>query len=217
MPARPLTVLDACAGACSSWVLHDTAGYIDATLSAKGETHPNSTVYDDIGVNSPAANAFLASVNLPYDPMLVGEPPRPPVYFDTYPYYYDSLFSQTPADVSTCNYVTNEIAHNIAANGTGIAMQEFPLGIDEQNVTQTLFVTFKTQVLLDALNLLGIGLGSNLVAGVYMEYSAANDTVRIFGTAIGVMVFQVNGTYENADGAAALLQHDQPRARPRGD
>ena len=152
---RPYTVLDYCEGACTVLAELNPEAIANLTLSAKAEIHPNSTLYDDIGLDSAQVNAWLDNVNLDYSPDYIGITDRRD-YFDP---YYGWEYGPSLRQFSTCNYYTNLVAHDIAVNGTGIAMAADALNVRQPNVTSALFVSFKTDLLVSVLNGFGIALG----------------------------------------------------------
>lgn len=180
---RPYTVLDFCHGPCSQMYEHGIISPLD-NITAKAECHPNSTVYDDLLINTTNLNAFLASVNFTYNASNVG----PDEYYSYGPGYGDMDSDQT-RDIDVCNYYTTLIVQDILANGTGYVAKLLPRPqLPQANLTDAvILVTFKTDILVDSLNDFGYSIAAPFFPGVFVDYDNVTQQVHIFGTALGIV------------------------------
>jgi hypothetical protein len=204
-PRMPFTPSNFCGGVCTQ-VTEINVISPKYNISAKAENHPNSSIYDDLVMNTTAINEFLLSINMTdyyynktllfNNPLLYGHPhPQFPFYNNDYEYIPGQGFIQAPNrfyNSDVCNYYIEKTAHEIAINGSAFAAKQ-KVSESEGIVINGLmvsyfsvFVSFKTDLLISAMNNLGISIAQPFYPGVFVQYNNDTSEVHIFGTAIGL-------------------------------
>ena len=211
-PRQGFTPPNWCGGACYQ-ILERNIMSGTQNISAKAENHPNSTMYDDLVMDSDAINQFLLNINMTalgayydYNNLFIDNP-NIDYYWGIHQGYEEDYYTEGKRreairfpnprwqyNSDLCNYYIEKVAHDIAVNGSGYAFKtRFPEEYDfiVEGIKVAIFggfASFKTELLVEAMNDFGITIAPPFFPGVFVDYDNNTQEVHVFGTAIGLAV-----------------------------
>lgn len=178
---QPYTVVNTCNGVCDEFTSRGQLFDSVDNITAKAENHPNATFYDSVGLNSTRVNEQLLQVNFPYNENLLQIQPGQT--------YQDDIVT----GASVCNYWATLLSHEIAVNGTAhvlnLNLTLPPVLTGGANFTYFAFMgTYKTELLVQALNMFAMTIAQPWVPGVFLTFDNETQMVHVFGTTIGIAI-----------------------------